>query len=446
MRAAELDGRTDLYALGGVLFEMLTGQTAFEAESYEGWGEHHRFTIPLPPSKIRPELAEWRGLDDLVIRLLAKDRDQRPYDVAEVLRLLDAVEYVPTPVRRPDPPQPAPPPIPVPPPPVPVKRVPSWLWIAGVLLIVMAAFSAGRLLNSNNSQDNPTQNTTQNQQADHTQPDQPQGQANSPQPGSESQTAESPKPSRDTQPFFSQINPQANAPSKPASSGASAAALDTQAEGYYNQKNYTEAAPLFDQACSGGSMRACTFLGFMYEHGQGVGRDSEKAVRLYNTACDGDFATACRDLGPVYTDGEPGIPKDEARAASYNLKACNLGEFDGCAGAGWDYYRGIGVGVDFQRAASLLTKSCDGNSAYGCNDLGVLYNRGEGVTEDQGKAATLFQRACTGGDPHGCSNLGDSYRYGRGGLPVDTAKAKELLSKGCSMGNQWGCDQLKQMQ
>jgi len=86
-RAAELDGRTDLYALGGVLFEMLTGQTVFAAESYEGWAEEHRNTPPRPPSKLRPELANWRGLDALVVRLLAKDREDRPRDVAEVLSL-----------------------------------------------------------------------------------------------------------------------------------------------------------------------------------------------------------------------------------------------------------------------------------------------------------------------------------------------------------------------
>jgi serine/threonine-protein kinase len=101
MAAAELDGRTDLYALGGVLFEMLIGQTVFTAESYEGWSGQHLNTAPVKPGSMRPDLAAWRGLDDLVVRLLAKERSERPNDADEVLRLLDMVRYVaPEPHQR----------------------------------------------------------------------------------------------------------------------------------------------------------------------------------------------------------------------------------------------------------------------------------------------------------------------------------------------------------
>jgi len=98
-RASELDGRTDLYALGGVLFEMLTGRTPFEAENYHQWAQKHMSAQPPIPSSLRPELARWKGLDALVLRLLAKDRKDRPQDVAELLTLLEAVVYEPGPAQ-----------------------------------------------------------------------------------------------------------------------------------------------------------------------------------------------------------------------------------------------------------------------------------------------------------------------------------------------------------
>jgi serine/threonine protein kinase len=91
---AELDGRTDLYALGGVLFEILTGQCAFQAENFHAWAQQHLHAQPPAPSSLRPELKEWRGLDEWVLRLLAKNRDDRPRDVGEALRLLDGIVHV----------------------------------------------------------------------------------------------------------------------------------------------------------------------------------------------------------------------------------------------------------------------------------------------------------------------------------------------------------------
>ena len=93
MRAADLDGRADLYAMGGVLFEMLTGQTVFEAENYHGWAQKHLNAPPIAPSSLRPDLVKWRGLDDFVLRLLAKDRNARPANVAEFLALMTRIDY-----------------------------------------------------------------------------------------------------------------------------------------------------------------------------------------------------------------------------------------------------------------------------------------------------------------------------------------------------------------
>jgi WD40 repeat protein/tRNA A-37 threonylcarbamoyl transferase component Bud32 len=88
MRSAELDGRTDLYAFGGLLFEMLTGHTPFEAESYEGWFMQHLNQPPRAPSEMNPALKQYPALDALVLKLLAKDRAERPRDVAEVVAVL----------------------------------------------------------------------------------------------------------------------------------------------------------------------------------------------------------------------------------------------------------------------------------------------------------------------------------------------------------------------
>jgi len=104
MRAADLDGRADLYALGGVLFEMLTGQTVFEAESYHGWAQKHLNAQPIAPSSLRPDLVRWRGLDEFVLRLLSKDRNARPSNVAEFLALMTRIDFDPSiPVRTTDP-------------------------------------------------------------------------------------------------------------------------------------------------------------------------------------------------------------------------------------------------------------------------------------------------------------------------------------------------------
>ncbi len=92
MKGSELDGRADLYALGMTLYEMLTGRLPFAAETNEGWMRAHLEQPPQPPSRLNPELAGQHGVDAVVMKLLAKNRDQRHADAHELLSDLNLLE------------------------------------------------------------------------------------------------------------------------------------------------------------------------------------------------------------------------------------------------------------------------------------------------------------------------------------------------------------------
>src|SRR5437773_8714009 len=79
-RGAPVDPRSDLYSLGIVLYEMLTGQVPFTGDTPVEIAMKHLSQIPEPPSELRSEVPH--ELDAIVMRALAKDPDQR-YTSAE---------------------------------------------------------------------------------------------------------------------------------------------------------------------------------------------------------------------------------------------------------------------------------------------------------------------------------------------------------------------------
>jgi serine/threonine protein kinase len=87
-----LDGRSDLYSLAATMFVMLTGQGLFEGGSAIEWLTHHARTPPPRLAMIRPELATYQELDDLLERCLAKYRDRRPSTAEELEELLAKLE------------------------------------------------------------------------------------------------------------------------------------------------------------------------------------------------------------------------------------------------------------------------------------------------------------------------------------------------------------------
>ena len=83
-RGSKVDGRADVYSLGCVLFQMLTGDVVFDRDSDldKLWAHVHE----PPPSllSVRPDLP--RGLAEVLDRALAKDPAQRPQSAGELAR------------------------------------------------------------------------------------------------------------------------------------------------------------------------------------------------------------------------------------------------------------------------------------------------------------------------------------------------------------------------
>ncbi|WP_426567504.1 protein kinase domain-containing protein [Streptomyces canus] len=82
------DGRTDLYAVGCVLYELLVGRPPFVGDA-AGVMYNHLHDEPLRPSRARAELTP--DVDRLILDLMAKDPDDRPGDAKTALARMEAV-------------------------------------------------------------------------------------------------------------------------------------------------------------------------------------------------------------------------------------------------------------------------------------------------------------------------------------------------------------------
>jgi serine/threonine-protein kinase len=87
-----LDGRSDLYSLAATMFAMLTSAAPFEGRSAIELLTHHVRTPAPRLTEIRPELAAYPELDDLLQRCLAKPREHRPDSAEDMEALIAAIE------------------------------------------------------------------------------------------------------------------------------------------------------------------------------------------------------------------------------------------------------------------------------------------------------------------------------------------------------------------
>jgi class 3 adenylate cyclase len=97
----ETDPRSDLYSLGCILYETLTGRPPFLGDDTVSIISQHVNTPPVAPSWHNPAVSQ--GLESLILRLLAKSPDDRPASAAEVVTALTAIAAAPPEATSADP-------------------------------------------------------------------------------------------------------------------------------------------------------------------------------------------------------------------------------------------------------------------------------------------------------------------------------------------------------
>lgn len=87
VKGEKVDQRADIYALGSVIYEILTGRPVFEAKSRDEIMRRHIEDLPEPPAKRNSEIPP--VLENIVLKCLEKQPHQRFQAVEEILFVLD---------------------------------------------------------------------------------------------------------------------------------------------------------------------------------------------------------------------------------------------------------------------------------------------------------------------------------------------------------------------
>jgi serine/threonine protein kinase len=94
MEGKELDNRADIYSLGVMMFEMLTGEMPLvtPTHSFGAWYKTHHSQPPRTFAEVAPGLPIPQEVQNLIMSCLAKAPSDRPQSIGDILQVLESLE------------------------------------------------------------------------------------------------------------------------------------------------------------------------------------------------------------------------------------------------------------------------------------------------------------------------------------------------------------------
>lgn len=156
------------------------------------------------------------------------------------------------------------------------------------------------------------------------------------------------------------------------------------------EMSYKEAVKLFKYFSDLDNPSAHLQLGYCYDHGLGVRKNSKKAFELYAKAAGYNLDQAMFNLALCYEDGI-GVGKNQKKALLWYRRAAKNKNYEAINTLGYFYLNGEGVRKNYKKALSLFLKSVEGKYCSAFTNIGVMYLDGNGVKQDK-KIALRYLR------------------------------------------------------